>query len=137
MVVPGARYMPRRILAADDSRTMRDMLSCTLAGAGFEVVAVEDGLKALDSLTATRFDLVITDINMPNLDGMSLITHIRASARHVGLPILILTTESSTEAKAVGRAAGATGWIVKPFSPEKLVALVDKVCPARVEEAAC
>lgn len=129
--------MSRRILAVDDSRTMRDMLSCTLTSAGFDVVAAEDGLKALEALAATRFDLVITDVNMPNLDGVSLITHVRASARHVGLPILILTTESSAEAKACGRAAGATGWIVKPFSPEKLVAIVEKVCPARVEEAAC
>lgn len=121
--------MPRRVLAVDDSKTMRGMLSSTLAEAGFDVVEAEDGLKALDALASSRFDLVITDVNMPNLDGVSLIRHVRACGRHIGLPVLVLTTESSDEAKATGRAAGATGWIVKPFSPDTLLTIVNKVCP--------
>lgn len=123
--------MARRILAVDDSRTMRGMVVCTLTGAGFEVVEAEDGLRALDLLASTRIDLIITDITMPNMDGVALVRHIRASGRHVGTPILILTTESDEEVKSACRAAGATGWIVKPFAPEKLLAVVDRVCPDR------
>lgn len=121
--------MARRILAVDDSRTMRGMVSCTLSGGGFEVIEAEDGLKALDMLASTRIDLVLTDITMPNMDGLALVRHIRASGRHVGMPILILTTESDEEVKAAARAAGATGWIVKPFVPERLLSIVARFCP--------
>jgi two-component system chemotaxis response regulator CheY len=121
--------MAKRILTVDDSKTMRDMVSFTLRRAGFEVNEAEDGNKALTVLVAGRFDLIITDLNMPNMDGISLIKNVRANAQHRGVPILILTTESDGAKKADGKAAGATGWLVKPFSPEKLVELVHRVCP--------
>ena len=121
--------MSKRILAVDDSKTMRDMVSFTLRKAGFEVNEAEDGKAALGVLQAGKFDLIITDLNMPNMDGISLIKNVRSSATHRGVPILILTTESDNTKKADGKAAGATGWLVKPFSPEKLVELVQRVCP--------
>lgn len=122
--------MPRKILTVDDSRTMRDMVSYTLKGAGFEVLEAEDGLKALGVLASSRVDLIITDINMPNMDGVTLVKRVRAGGAHASVPILILTTESGDDRKASGKAAGATGWIVKPFAPEKLLSVVNKVCPA-------
>lgn len=122
--------MPRKILTVDDSKTMRDMVSYTLKGAGFEVLEAEDGLKALGLLATTRVDLIITDINMPNMDGVTLVRRLRAGGGHMSTPILILTTESGDDKKAGGKAAGATGWIVKPFAPEKLLSVVNKVCPA-------
>ena len=122
--------MPRKILTVDDSRTMRDMVSYTLKGAGFEVLEAEDGVKALGVLASTRVDLIITDINMPNMDGVTLVKRVRAGGSHAATPILILTTESGDDRKASGKAAGATGWIVKPFAPEKLLSVVNKVCPA-------
>jgi two-component system chemotaxis response regulator CheY len=121
--------MAKRILTVDDSKTMRDMVAFTLRKAGFEVNEAEDGRKALTVLGGARFDLIITDLNMPNMDGISLIRQVRSSAQHRGVPILILTTESDSAKKADGKAAGATGWLVKPFSPEKLVELVQRVCP--------
>ena len=108
---------------------MRDMVSFTLRKAGFEVNEAEDGKKALTVLGGGKFDLIITDLNMPNMDGIALIKNVRSSAHHRGVPILILTTESDGAKKADGKAAGATGWLVKPFSPEKLVELVNRVCP--------
>ena len=122
--------MPRKILTVDDSRTMRDMVSYTLKGAGFEVLEAEDGVKALGVLATNRVDLIITDINMPNMDGVTLVKRVRSGGAHVSTPILILTTESGDDRKASGKAAGATGWIVKPFAPEKLLSVVNKVCPA-------
>jgi two-component system chemotaxis response regulator CheY len=121
--------MAKRILTVDDSKTMRDMVTFTLRKAGFDVNEAEDGRKALTVLGGARFDLIITDLNMPNMDGISLIKQVRSSAQHRGVPILILTTESDAAKKADGKAAGATGWLVKPFSPEKLVELVQRVCP--------
>lgn len=120
--------MPKKILIVDDSKTMRDMVSFTLSGAGFHVTEAEDGLQALNALS-TRFDLVITDLNMPNLDGFGLIEQLRANPAYKYTPILMLTTESDSQKKERGKAAGATGWIVKPFNPEKLVQVVNKVCP--------
>jgi two-component system chemotaxis response regulator CheY len=108
---------------------MRDMVSFTLKGAGFDVVEAEDGVKALSLLERTSVDLVITDINMPNMDGVTLVKHLRAKPNHKTTPILILTTEGGDDKKAAGRAAGATGWIVKPFAPDKLLQVVAKVCP--------
>lgn len=122
--------MPRKILTVDDSRTMRDMVSYTLKGAGFEVLEAEDGVKALGVLATHRVDLIITDINMPNMDGVTLVKRVRSGGSHASTPILILTTESGDDRKASGKAAGATGWIVKPFAPEKLLSVVNKVCPA-------
>ncbi len=121
--------MAKRVLTVDDSKTMRDMVSFTLKGAGFEVVEAEDGVKALSLLDKTTVDLVITDINMPNMDGVTLVKQLRAKPNHRSTPILILTTEGGDDKKAAGRAAGATGWIVKPFAPDKLLQVVSKVCP--------
>jgi len=121
--------MAKRILTVDDSKTMRDMVSFTLKGAGFEVVEAEDGVKALSLLERTNVDLVITDINMPNMDGITLVKNLRARPANRSTPILILTTEGGEDKKTAGRAAGATGWIVKPFAPDKLLQVVSKVCP--------
>jgi two-component system, chemotaxis family, chemotaxis protein CheY len=118
----------KRIIAVDDSKTMREMVSVTLRSAGFEVTVAEDGQKALTILRGAQIDLVITDLNMPNLDGISLIRALRADPRHRVVPILMLTTEQDPARKAEGRAAGATGWLVKPFNPEKLIELAHRVC---------
>jgi two-component system chemotaxis response regulator CheY len=109
---------------------MRDMVAFTLKGGGFEVVEAVDGLCALEVLSKTSVDLVITDINMPNMDGVTLVKELRSRPAHKATPILILTTEGGEEKKAQGRAAGATGWIVKPFAPDKLLQVVNKVCPS-------
>jgi two-component system, chemotaxis family, chemotaxis protein CheY len=121
--------MTKRILAVDDSKTMRDMVTFTLKKAGFDVAEAEDGKAALDVLAGGKFDLIITDLNMPNMDGISLIKSVRSGTTHRGVPILILTTESDGAKKADGKAAGATGWLVKPFSPEKMIELIQRVCP--------
>ncbi len=121
--------MPKRILTVDDSKTMRDMVSFTLKSAGFDVVEAEDGAKALDVLARTAVDAIITDINMPNMDGVTLVRRLRAQQRFKATPILILTTEGGEDKKAQGRSAGATGWIMKPFVPEKLLQVLNKVCP--------
>ncbi len=113
----------------DDSKTMRDMVSFTLKGAGFEVVEAEDGVKALALLAKTSVDAIITDVNMPNMDGVTLVKQLRAQAKFKSIPILMLTTEGGEDKKQAGRAAGATGWIVKPFAPDKLLQVVNKVCP--------
>jgi two-component system, chemotaxis family, chemotaxis protein CheY len=121
--------MSKRILAVDDSKTMRDMVSFTLKKAGFDVAEAEDGKAALNVLTSAKFDLIITDLNMPNMDGITLIKNVRSGSQHRAVPILILTTESDGTKKADGKAAGATGWLVKPFNPEQLIATVNRVCP--------
>jgi two-component system chemotaxis response regulator CheY len=108
---------------------MRDMVNFTLKNAGYEVHEAEDGLKALELLKRQAVDVVLTDINMPNMDGVSLVKALRAQPQFKSTPILILTTEGGEDKKAAGREAGATGWIVKPFSPDKLVAVIKKVCP--------
>ena len=115
------------ILTVDDSRTMRDMLRMALVDAGFRVVQAEDGLHGLDVLREEAPQVVITDINMPRMDGFGFIEAVRQDARHRGLPILVLTTESDEEKKLRARRAGATGWIVKPFDPAKLVAAIRRV----------
>ena len=120
--------MKKKVLTVDDSRTMRDMVSFTLKGAGYEVVEAADGQQALNVIGGTKVDLVITDLNMPVMDGLTLIKRLRAMPTHRTLPILMLTTESDDGKKAEGRSAGATGWIVKPFNPEKLISVVQKVC---------
>jgi two-component system chemotaxis response regulator CheY len=120
--------MARHVMTVDDSKTMRDMVSYTLRSAGFQVSEAEDGQKALQMLRATRVDLVITDLNMPKMDGVGLIRALRADPQHRAVPILMLTTEGDPAKKAEGRSAGATGWLVKPFNPDKLVELVHRVC---------
>lgn len=118
-----------RILTVDDSASMRALLRHALGAQGFDVAQAEDGAAALDWLAANEADLVITDINMPRLDGFGLIERLRNGSRHRDRPILVLTTESSDEKKARARAAGATGWIVKPFDAEKLAAAVRRLVP--------
>lgn len=120
--------MTKQILIVDDSKTMRDMVNFTLTNAGFRVSEAKDGVEALVVLEGQSFDLIITDLNMPNMDGFGLIEHVRQHAKNRFLPILMLTTESDPGKKERGKQAGATGWIVKPFNPEKLVQVVNKVC---------
>ena len=117
----------RTILAVDDSASMRQMVAFTLQRAGYAVVSAVDGLDALNKTTDAHFDLVLTDQNMPNLDGLGLTRRLRQTEKVRATPILILTTESSDEMKQAGRAAGATGWLVKPFDPIKLVEVVGRV----------
>lgn len=120
--------MKKKVLTVDDSRTMRDMVAFTLKGAGYDVVEAADGQQAMTAIAANKVDLIITDLNMPVMDGLTLIRKLRAIPAHRTLPILMLTTEADEKKKAEGRAAGATGWIVKPFNPDKLVSVVQKVC---------
>ena len=117
-----------KILAVDDSASMRQMVAFTLKGGGFEVVEASDGVEALKLAKENDCDLVLTDVNMPNMDGISLTRELRDLSSYKFVPILMLTTESGLEKKTEGRDAGATGWIVKPFQPEKLVAVINKVC---------
>lgn len=116
-----------RVLTVDDSRTILAMLHHTLTNAGFEVLQAENGQVGLDVLGREDVDVVITDINMPVMDGIEFIKRVRATGKHQSLPILILTTETSQDKRDQGRAAGGTGWIVKPFDPEKLVSVINKV----------
>lgn len=116
-----------RVLTVDDSRTILAMLHHTLSNAGFEVLQAEDGQQGLDVLKSQDVDVVITDINMPVMDGIEFIKHVRASGQYQSLPILILTTETSQDKRDQGKAAGGTGWIVKPFDPEKLISVIHRV----------
>lgn len=122
--------MAKKILTVDDSKTMREMVAFTLKGAGYEVMEAEDGKAALDVLNGVKVDAIITDLNMPNMNGFELIRALRANPLFKFTPILMLTTEGEGGKKEEGKAAGATGWIVKPFNPEKLVEVVKKVCPS-------
>ena len=115
------------ILAVDDSASMRQMVSFVLKGAGYEVTDAVDGQDALEKAQQRRFDLVLTDQNMPRLDGIGLTRKLREKPGFERTPILILTTESSDQMKQAGRAAGATGWLVKPFDPAKLIEVIRKV----------
>ena len=116
-----------RVLTVDDSASMRALLNHALTSNGFDVEQAEDGVAALEWLALNEVDVIITDINMPRLDGFGLIEQLRTGARHRDRPVLVLTTESSDEKKARARAMGATGWIVKPFDPEKLVSAIRRV----------
>jgi two-component system chemotaxis response regulator CheY len=119
--------MAASILAVDDSASMRQMVSFTLKGAGYDVVEAADGVEALNIAKSRSVNLVITDVNMPNMDGISLIRELRSLPSYKFTPLLMLTTESSADKKQQGKAAGATGWIVKPFNPEQLLNTVKKV----------
>lgn len=121
--------MAKKVLAVDDSKTMREMVSFTLKGAGYDVIEAEDGKAALMMLGGARVDAIITDLNMPNMNGFELIKALRSNPAYKFIPILMLTTEGDSAKKEEGKAAGATGWIVKPFNPQKLVDVVRKVCP--------
>ena len=115
------------ILAVDDSASMRQMVSFTLKGAGHQVTEASDGQAALDIAKGQKFDLVLSDVNMPKMDGISLTRELRSLPNFKFTPILMLTTEAGLEKKNEGKAAGATGWIVKPFNPEQLLSTVNKV----------
>jgi len=115
------------ILAVDDSPSMRDMVRIALTDAGFDLTQAATGREALDLARQTSFDLVLSDVNMPEMDGIELIRALRAESSYRNTPILMLTTESSPERKREGKEAGATGWIVKPFDPAQLVATMQRV----------
>ena len=115
------------ILAVDDSASMRKMVSFTLTGAGFHVVEAVDGQDAFEKAQTHTIDLVLTDQNMPRLDGLGLTRKLRDHPKFKATPILILTTESSDQMKQAGRSAGATGWLVKPFDPNRLIEVIQKV----------
>lgn len=119
--------MGKVIMTADDSASIRQMVSFTLKEAGYSVVEAVDGRDALDKLKAGQVHMLVTDLNMPNMDGIELIRHVRGESRYRFMPIIMLTTESQSSKKQEGKAAGATGWIVKPFKPEQLLAVVRKV----------
>ena len=119
--------MSKTILAVDDSASIRNMVSFTLKSAGYDVIEAVDGQDGLEKAKARKVSLVLTDQNMPRMDGLTLVKSLRAMPDYKAAPILILTTESSDDMKARGRAAGATGWLVKPFDPPKLLEVVRKV----------
>lgn len=119
--------MAKTILAVDDSSSLRQMVAFSLKAAGYNVVEAVDGQDGLDKAKLQAVDLVLTDQNMPRMDGLALIKTLRTLPTYAKTPILMLTTESSDEMKAKGRAAGANGWLVKPFDPKKLIAVVQKV----------
>ena len=121
--------MSRAALVVDDSTTMQEMVSFTLGKAGFAVTRAGNGQEALGRLQGGKFDLIITDLNMPIMDGITLITKLRALPEYRFTPIMMLTTESQDEKKVAGKRAGATGWIVKPFDPARLINVVKMVCP--------
>jgi two-component system, chemotaxis family, chemotaxis protein CheY len=119
--------MPLSVLAVDDSRTMREMLRLALTEAGFDVSLAEDGEHGLEVLASMAPNVIVTDINMPKMDGFGFIEGVRRSAEHRVTPILVLTTESAPELKMRAKNAGATGWIVKPFDKDKLVDAIKRV----------
>ncbi len=122
--------MTKIVLTVDDSRTMRNMLKLALTEAGHTVIQAEDGVHGVEVLNQSGgVDVIITDINMPRMDGFGFIDHIRQDPRNRSTPILVLTTESEGAKKQRAKDAGATGWIVKPFDPVKLVAAVRRVAP--------
>ena len=122
--------MPRKIVTVDDAATMRKMVALTIKELGHHVMEAADGVDALRLLQNQSVDLVITDVNMPRMDGIELTKKLRALPLHAKTPILILTTESDPNVKMRGKAAGATGWLVKPFTPAQLLTVVKKVVPA-------
>lgn len=119
--------MSARILVVDDSASMRQMVAFALTSSGFAVEEAEDGQVALARARGQRFNAVVTDVNMPNMDGITLIRELRQLPEYRFTPMLMLTTESAADKKSEGKAAGATGWLVKPFNPEQLVATIHKV----------
>ena len=119
--------MSASILTVDDSPSLRMAIRIALSGAGYAVTEAEDGVQGLKAATASRFDLIITDLNMPNMDGLTMIRELRKQPEQAGVPILFLTTESDGDIKAQAKAAVATGWLVKPFVPEQLVKTARKV----------
>lgn len=119
--------MPKKILIVDDSESIREVVSFTLENEGFEVLVANDGTDALKFLDGREIDMIITDLHMPEMDGITLIKHVREMETYQRIPILFLTTESQTAKKMEAKEAGATGWIIKPFVPAKLIAALQKV----------
>lgn len=119
--------MTAKILTVDDSASIRLTTRVTLSNAGYAVTEAVDGLDGLNKLKAGEYDLVVTDLNMPNMDGLAMIRELRKLPAHTGVPVIFLTTESDGELKAQAKAAGATGWLTKPFDPESLVKIAKKV----------
>ncbi len=119
--------MIKKIMIVDDSKSMRQMIKFTLLNGGYEVIEAEDGMNALKMLSGHQIHLIITDINMPNMDGIQLIRKIRLHEEYRFIPILVLTTESQKSLKEEGKSSGATGWIVKPFSQSQLLHVVKRV----------
>lgn len=119
--------MAKTILAVDDSASIRQMVTFTLRAAGYDIIEAADGQEGLDKAKSKPVQLILTDQNMPKMDGLTLIKSLRALPQYKATPILVLTTESSDAMKAQGKAAGATGWLVKPFDPTKLLEVVKKV----------
>jgi len=121
--------VPKTVLIVDDSISIRKMVGYTLKQAGFTVVEGENGQDALVQMEAQKVDLIVTDLNMPVMDGITFIREVRNRPAAKGIPVLMLTTESQDSKKQEGKAAGATGWIVKPFHPDKLLAIIARVLP--------
>ena len=128
--------MTRRVLTVDDSPTIRSMIDVILTGAGYEVMSAENGRDGLGMLDVFSFDLIITDLNMHVMGGLSFIRNVRELRRYASVPILVVTTEASQEIKELGRSYGATGWVTKPFEPEKFLGAVSRVCPIEVPKVA-
>ena len=121
------QLVAKLIMTADDSASVRQMVAFTLKQNGYDVVEAVDGRDALNKLNAQKVDMLLTDLNMPNMDGIGLIKGVRAGTLNKFIPIVMLTTESNDTKKAEGKTAGASGWIVKPFKPEQLIAVIKKV----------
>lgn len=118
--------MAKTILIADDSASMRQLISFALKDAGYDVIAAVDGKDALGKLNGSKVDMIFTDLNMPNMDGIQFIRELRATPANKFTPVVMLTTESQEAKKQEGKLAGASGWLVKPFTPEKLIELIKK-----------
>ncbi|MEH3106613.1 MAG: response regulator [Sphingomonas fennica] len=119
--------MTASILTVDDSASLRMAIRIALTGAGYAVTEAGDGVQGLAKAAETRFDMIVTDLNMPNMDGLTMIRELRKQPAQAGVPIIFLTTESDADMKAQAKAAGATGWLVKPFVPDQLVKIAKKV----------
>ena len=119
--------MAKTILSVDDSASMRQMVKLTLSGGGYHVIEAPDGTQGLAVARANPVDMVLTDLNMPGMDGVALIRELRKLSTFTGVPIILLTTESDAARKLEAKAAGATGWITKPFQPEQLLSVAKKV----------
>lgn len=122
--------MTKSVLIVDDSASIRQVVSLTLKGAGFEVIEACDGQDALNKLSGQRVHLMISDVNMPNMDGLTFLKEVKTRPEYKFTPVIMLTTESGEDKKNVGREAGAKAWMVKPFQPEQMLAAVNKLVPA-------
>ena len=122
--------MLKKIMTVDDSPTVRKVLKMALSGAGYQVIEANDGQEAVDKLAQTNIDLLVTDLNMPNMGGVELIKLVRQQPGKRFMPIIMLTSEAQKEMKTAGKKAGASGWVTKPFRPEQLLSVIQMVCPA-------